>query len=227
MFSKNITLPVSIILIGIIISGGIYISRQEPEIITEDNANIIQIQPISDFDNVLGNPEAKVTIIEYADFACPYCQTFHETMGRITDRYIKTGQVSWVYRHLPVTETHENSYGAAVASECVAEYDKNLFFTYSNLIFNDAPITLEPENLKLLALNLGVEENFYNQCILSNRHNITIDRNIEDAKILAEYEIEFSTPYLIIYSNTGLQTTISGSESYENLVEIIETLLAN
>lgn len=230
MFIKNNILPISIVLIGVIISAGIYIARISPEVETNEQ-EIIKIQPISEFDNILGNPEAKVTIIEYSDFACPFCQAFHETMNRLFDEYIKTGQVAWVYRHLPVTETHGNSYGASVASECVAEYDRennreNLFFQYANKIFNDAPITLEPENLKLLAINLGVEESFYDECVASDRHNINIDRSIDDAQILAENERDFATPYLIIYSNTGLQTTISGAESYENMIEIIEALLA-
>lgn len=222
--NKNTQLSIYIIILGIVVAGSIYTLNTDSSSISEIKETV-SIQPVTIDDNIQGNPNALITIIEYSDFGCPYCQIFHETMNRVMDRYGKTGEVSWVYRHLPITGASEHSYSAAVSSECVAEYDKSNFWTYTNFIFNDAPDSLTPENLQQLALNLDIPFDFYTECIESNRHNITIDRSIKDGEILSKYESDFKTPYIIISTSEGYLTSISGIESYDNMVEIIETIL--
>ncbi len=49
----------------------------------------------------LGNPDAKVTVIEYASFTCPHCRRFHETvMPKLKKDYIDTGKINFVYREV-------------------------------------------------------------------------------------------------------------------------------
>ena len=55
--------------------------------------------PVGESDRVLGNPDAKITIIEYGSVACPPCAAFHDkAMAEFTQQYIDTGQVRYVYR---------------------------------------------------------------------------------------------------------------------------------
>ena len=58
---------------------------------------------ISDFDQVLGDPNAPITLIEYASFTCGHCATFHnDTLGPLKTDYIETGQMQFVFRDFPL-----------------------------------------------------------------------------------------------------------------------------
>ncbi len=66
----------------------------------------------------IGQKSAPVTVVEFVDYACPACATFnHDTMGAITTRYIKPGNVRWVFRNLPISY-HPAANVAAMAVEC-------------------------------------------------------------------------------------------------------------
>lgn len=78
-----------------------------------------QIPPVSDQDHVRGNRGAKVLLIEYSDFECPFCSNFHATAQQIIDEY--GDDVAWIYRHYPLDQLHPNARPAAIASECVTE----------------------------------------------------------------------------------------------------------
>jgi len=51
-------------------------------------------------DHIYGNPEAELSLIEYSDFECPYCKTFHKRVKPVVELY--GGRVNWVYRHFPL-----------------------------------------------------------------------------------------------------------------------------
>lgn len=79
-------------------------------------------------DHIRGNINAKYTVIEYADFQCPFCAQFHETMNTV----MKEADVRWVYRHFPI-EGHPFAARAAEAAECAGEQQK--FWEYSDALF--------------------------------------------------------------------------------------------
>ncbi len=82
-------------------------------------------------DHTKGSDNAIVTVIEYSDFACPFCKTFHVTMEKIVKE--SNGNVRWIYRHYPIKQ---GSFEKAVASNCVAEIKGNdAFWKYSDLLF--------------------------------------------------------------------------------------------
>lgn len=76
-----------------------------------------------DSDHIKGNKDAKITIVEYSDMECPYCQRFHPTMQQVIADY--GDKVNWVYRHFPLTSIHPNAMNLALSSECVAELEGN------------------------------------------------------------------------------------------------------
>ena len=62
-----------------------------------------KLPEVTDQDRILGDPKAKVTIIEYASLTCPHCATFHTgTLPELKKKYIDTGKVRFVYRHFPL-----------------------------------------------------------------------------------------------------------------------------
>lgn len=81
---------------------------------------------------VKGEKNAKVTIVEFSDFQCPFCQRSFATMNQILNDY--KGQVKLAYKHLPITSIHPNAQKAAEASECAGEQNK--FWEYHDTLFN-------------------------------------------------------------------------------------------
>ncbi len=229
MNRNNILFPLSIVIIALIIAGGIMFSRREykqpelPAMVPIDKK--IDVQPISNTDHVLGNPDAQVLIVEYSDFECPACKEFHPIMQRVIDEYGKKGEVAWVYRHFPIEEVHANALGAAKASECVADVGgAKKFWDFADIVFDEAPNSLLPENLRRIATSLEIDDAKYDACLLLNKFDSKINSDIADGKLIYHNDASFGTPYIIITSKSGIQTQISGVQEYEDLVEIIEAI---
>lgn len=122
---------------------------------------------------VLGKADAKVTIVEFSDFQCPYCQKFFkETFAQIKSQYIDTGKAKLVFRHFPLP-FHVNAQIAGVAAECANRQGK--FWEYHDLLFNNGQpdgTNLAAADLKKYADSLGLNngtlgfgKNKFNQCL--------------------------------------------------------------
>ncbi len=83
-------------------------------------------------DHVLGNPDAKVQLIEYADFQCPGCGAFHPLVKQIVAEY--KDKIAFAYRHFPLPQ-HQHAKIMARASEAAANQGK--FFEMYDLIFTN------------------------------------------------------------------------------------------
>jgi protein-disulfide isomerase len=85
----------------------------------------------------MGSKDAKVTIVEFADYQCPFCARMVPTLKEIVDQY--KGQVRWVYRDFPLREIHPEALPSAVAANCAGAQGKYfemhhaLFENYSRL----------------------------------------------------------------------------------------------
>ncbi len=66
----------------------------------------------SDSDHIRGNRNAKFALIEYSDFDCPFCGSFHETAQQFVDE--SEGNIMWVYRHFPLEQMHPEAVAKAV-----------------------------------------------------------------------------------------------------------------
>jgi len=87
-------------------------------------------------DHTNGNADARIQIVEYSDFDCPFCGRFHETMNQVMAKYGESGDVAWTYRHFPLEQIHPQAKAKAVASECVADLGGNdKFWEFSNIMF--------------------------------------------------------------------------------------------
>src|SRR3989344_396211 len=79
-----------------------------------------------DDDAVLGDKKAKVTIIEFSDYECPFCgRHFSQTYPLIKSQYVDTGKVKIVFRDFPLNSIHPLAQPAAEAAECVREKGKD------------------------------------------------------------------------------------------------------
>lgn len=118
-------------------------------------------------DHILGSSTATVTVIEYADFQCPFCGNFARTdFPTIQTNYIDNGKVRWVFRHFPLTTIHDRALPAAKASECAS--DQTDFFSYAELTFGTVDAfgntILTDSQLQQNATSLGLSMTQFNAC---------------------------------------------------------------
>lgn len=117
-------------------------------------------------DHVRGDlKKAKVVLIEYSDFECPFCNRHHPTMKQIAEEY--GDDVAWVYRHFPLTSIHPNAAPAANASECAAEQGE--FWDYADALVDNYQTLNEAKYLEI-AEDLGLNTNKFQDCLDSQKY---------------------------------------------------------
>ena len=84
---------------------------------------------------VRGNVKAKISLIEYSDFECPFCKQFHATMQQVMATHEK--DVKWVYRQFPLDTLHQKARPEAMMSECAGEQGK--FWEFTDSVFKVTP----------------------------------------------------------------------------------------
>ncbi len=129
-------------------------------------APLADVPPVTADDNVKGPDNAKVTLIEYSDFQCPFCARHKGTIDEIIKEY--GDKVRIVYRHFPLS-FHPEAQKAAEASECAAEQGK--FWEMHDKIFaaNEAG-TMSVAKWKEIAKSLGLNTKQFNDCLDSGKY---------------------------------------------------------
>lgn len=186
--------------------------------LTEEQAK--NIVPLSDEDHIKGNKDAKIILIEYSDFQCPYCSAFHATAQQIKDEY--GDDVAWVYRHFPLDTIHERARPAAVASECVAEIGGNdSFWAFIGEIFEDQAGNLTDAGLKKVAANVGLDASEFANCLDSGDYEDRVENQYQGG-IAAGVN---GTPGNFILNDKGEAWLVPGALPFEALKESIDLAL--
>src|SRR6185437_7558152 len=136
---KQYILPITIVVAGLIIAGAVFFVGKSGTAPAPNSgtAQAINFPPVTSADHILGNPDATVKVIEYADLECPYCKVFHTTMHQIMDYYGQSGNVAWVYRPFPLGQIHSKAPKEAEAAECAADQGgSQAFFAYVDKIYD-------------------------------------------------------------------------------------------
>ena len=185
---------------------------EDTEVETQEVRDNIVLEATLD-DHVLGQEDAKVTIIEYSDFECPFCGTLNkDTISKIKEQYIDSGQVKIVFRHFPL-EFHENAQKSAEASECAAEQGK--FWEYHDVLFDNQD-NLNIENLKEYASDLSLDTEKFNECLDSGKYESKVLSHISEGIQLGIT----GTPTSYINGQV-----LSGAQPFESFDEIIKNYL--
>lgn len=115
-------------------------------------------------DHILGNKNAKVTIVEYSDFECPFCQRHEPTVKQALTEFPK--DVRLVYRHYPLDAIHPNAQLAAQASECAAKLGgDSAFWKMHDELFAAQTTGLSKDVFIQLAKKVGVNESSFTSCL--------------------------------------------------------------
>ncbi|MEC9466620.1 MAG: DsbA family protein, partial [Myxococcota bacterium] len=133
-------------------------------------AKVADDHPVPDFTRrsvragtapITGPQNAPITIVEFADFECPYCSQGHELLRQLRKLY--PDKVKVVFRHFPLPQ-HQNARPAAEASYCA--HQQGLFWQYHDLLF-DHTNALGPSSLQGYAEKVGLDMNAFNACLAS------------------------------------------------------------
>ncbi len=136
-----------------------------------------------------GSHDAPVTLIEYSDYACPFCGRYTEqNLPTLLEQYGVTGQVKFVFRDLPLVSLHPAAPAAHTAAICAGEQTAALYWTVHDEIFaRQADWTGVPdptEFLAGLAGSIGVESAAYQECVESGRPNAKINAGVAEGQSL-------------------------------------------
>ncbi len=83
-----------------------------------------------------GNPDAPITMYEYSDYQCPFCERyFIQTEPAVDESYVRSGKLRVVFRDFPLVQLHPNAPAAANAALCVADQGAAKFWTMHDLLF--------------------------------------------------------------------------------------------
>jgi protein-disulfide isomerase len=129
----------------------------------------------------VGRADAPVTLVEFADFQCPYCKKFHtDAYAELKKSYIDTGKVRFVSRDLPL-EFHPFALKAAEAARCASDQDK--FWELRDALYvNPAPPSADI--IKKAVENLSLDAKAFQSCLDSDKYKADVQKDASEAAAL-------------------------------------------
>jgi protein-disulfide isomerase len=112
---------------------------------------------------VYGKPTAKVTIVEFSDYQCPFCARYsNDTFPQIEREYIDTGRVRYVFRDYPIEASHPQAFKAHEAVHCAAEQGKRREM-HKKVFANQRAMSVN--DLTAHAVGLGLDKARFEKCL--------------------------------------------------------------
>jgi protein-disulfide isomerase len=173
-----------------------------------------------------GDKNAKLTLIEFSEYQCPFCgRHVRDTVPNIDKEYIQTGKVKYVFRDLPLESIHKNAFKAAEAAHCAGE-QKKYWEMHDRLFANQN--ALEPAMLTAHAQAIGLDSKKFQACLDSGKYADAIRKDIAEAN---KYGIT-GTPTTVIGmtqpgdSKIKVARVIRGAQGYNAFKAAFDELLA-
>lgn len=191
-----------------------FIKKQEADTAQKqvDANKTTQVENVSiDDDAILGDKNAPVTMIEFSDYECPFCKrAFNDTLPKIKEKYIDTGKVRLVFRDFPLS-FHPNAMTAAIGAECAGEAGDDKYYEMHDLLYTTQD--LSKENIKKLALSIGLNATQFDSCLDSEKYKDEVQKDMQDGQ---KYGVT-GTPGFFI---NGWQ--LKGAKPYSEFEKYIE-----
>jgi len=127
-----------------------------------------------DYDPILGEADAPVTIIEYGAYSCSACRAFHQsrTIERLLNDY--AGQVNFTFRDFPVI-TPDYDVRTARIAQCVLDQDEDIYWAFHDVMYTQVRIGEGTDTLITFAGAVGADEDALRTCIEERRHSRTVE----------------------------------------------------
>lgn len=159
-----------------------------------------------------GPASAPVTLVEFSDFQCPFCQRVMPTLKQVRDKYGDKVRVVW--KDYPLTQIHPQAFEAAEAGNCAHEQGK--FWAFHDRLFPNQQ-ALQTEFLKRYAADAGLDTMKFDACLDSSKYQQRVQDAIEAGTRLGVS----STPTVFVNGRV-----ISGAQPLEAFSAIIDEELA-
>jgi protein-disulfide isomerase len=189
-------------------------------------ANLDAIDLTIDGAHVKGSPQARLTIVEFSDYQCPFCARHaQQTMTQIEREFIDTGKVRYAVRNLPLESIHPDAFKAAEAAECAGAQGK--FWEMHKLLFANQR-ALGITELPRHADALGLDGALFRKCLDTGEYAAKVRRDIEDAQKAGLT----GTPAFFVGVTRGTDPKvkvvrkISGAQPFSAFKAVLEAMLA-
>ena len=205
------------------------ISNQS-ELVIEPAPTIQQVGPpkittetfLANGSPVLGNSDAPITLIEFGDYQCHFCNVFfHLTEDKILKNYVETGKVKMIFKDYNIIgpDSINASHGAHCAN------DQESFWEYHDILYSNWTGEnngwASSENLGKFAQEIGLDIDVWSECMVNGLHSQTILASNKDAK-----NLELSgTPAFFVIGPDGKTTKLFGAQPFETFENIFENEL--
>ncbi|MBN1916061.1 DsbA family protein [Candidatus Dojkabacteria bacterium] len=251
---QNFLVPISIFLSSIIIALSIFLAGRtiaisiDPDSVksSKDDNSVIgnvegEVAPVEpeepiittisiDDDAILGDPNAKVAIVEFSDYECPFCKRhWEETYSEIVKNYVDTGEVIIVFRDFPLSFHDPAATREAYAAECAREQgnDKTYYKMHDKIfetsIGNGAGIS--DDTMRSLAEGIGIDGNKLIDCMNSGKYADEVQKDLSEGSVAGIN----GTPGFVIgkLGSDGMVTgtIVSGAQPYTSFESIIKEYL--
>ena len=172
---------------------------------------------------VLGSKTATVTIVEVGDYQCHMCKLwFKETRPLIIENYVETGKANLVFIDMPFLG--RDSTPASEATYCANDQGK--YWEYHSTLFEYQQEIddgwANASRLQAIALNLGLDMEQFDKCMITDDHRAQVNANMQMAK--KQFGAN-STPTFVIVGPTGEAQKIVGAHPYSTFVSVLDPML--
>jgi len=173
-----------------------------------------------------GEKDARLTLIEFSDYQCPFCSRhFRDTLPQLEREYISTGKVKYVFRNFPIESIHPQAFKAHEAANCAGEQGK--YWEMNGRLFANQK-AMSPKDLSDHAQALALDMPKFQQCLDSGKYAEKIRKDLVDGQKAGVQGTPSFFVALTEPNDTNLKVlrTIRGAQPYAAFKDAIESLLS-
>ena len=163
-------------------------------------------------DPSIGSASAPVTLVEFSDFQCPFCQRVAPTLKQVKQTYGDKVRIVW--KDFPLTQIHPQAFKAGEAAHCAADQGK--CWEYHDRLFANQQ-QLMPADLKKHATDLGLDSKAFDSCLDSSKYGERVRDGVAEGSRLGVN----STPMIYINGRA-----LSGAQPYDVFASVIDEELS-
>ncbi len=172
---------------------------------------------------ILGKTDAPITLVEFGDYQCHFCNVFyHNTGHEILENYVMIGKVNVIFKDYTIIG--QDSINAAHAAHCAGEQGK--FWQYHDILYDnwsgENSGWASQENLEKFAQKIELEMNSFTECNVEEKYMQIISASNKDAQTLG---ITGTPAFYIISMNSGQVQQIEGAQPYEVFEKVFDSML--
>ena len=177
---------------------------------------------VSNGSPILGDPDAPITLVEFGDYQCHYCNVFFQSIEKdILKNYVDTGKVKIIFKDYNIIG--EDSVKASQGAHCAN--DQGLFWEYHDILYSNWTGEnngwASPSNLSAFANEINVNMDQWTECMNEKSHSKTIMESNNDARSL---ELTGTPAFFVINSN-GEVTKLFGAQPFEVFKKVFDEQL--